>query len=174
MGADGLPRRSRSRAPLRPDPLQRLRRACGLHLGQRRCDAVLAGRAVRAYGAGVREGRAAAHGPCAGGLRARATLGRGWFENGPFGGPLGNSRNVVYGRSKLHKTVVSRSGTIVLVYFVVWHCSKRNLSTVEKRLSAEGPLSMHMAGRWACGAKARERWQEGAVESTRREYCVCF
>ena len=46
--------------------------------------------------------------------------------------------------------------------------------TVEKRLSAEGPLSMHMAGRWACGAKARERWQEGAVESTRGEYCVCF
>ena len=99
---------------------------------------------------------------------------RGCFDFGPFWGPLGNSRNVVYGRSKLHKTVVSRSGTIVLVYFVVWHCSKRNLSTVEKRLSAEGPLSMHMAGRWACGAKARERWQEGAVESTRREYCVCF
>ena len=106
--------------------------------------------------------------------RRYSWLGRGCFDFGPFWGPLGNSRNVVYGRSKLHKTVVSRSGTIVLVYFVVWHCSKRNLSTVEKRLSAEGPLSMHMAGRWACGAKARERWQEGAVESTRREYCVCF
>ena len=80
---------------------------------------------------------------CPQGVRAAARqhrVGRGCFDFGPFGGPLGNSRNVVYGHSKLHKTVVSRSGTIVLVYFVVWHGSKRNLSTVEKRLSAEGPL----------------------------------
>ena len=68
-----------------------------------------------------------------------AAGGRGRFDFGPFGGPLGNSRNVVYGRSKLNKTVVSRSGTIILVYFVVWHCSKRNLST-EPRLGAPSPV----------------------------------